>query len=100
MDQREIEDYCMSLYLSESVPSRLIILIRDQREGKDEDKTPIMLNPAHILVGMSGDNKAMAEAFAKWVKRLDGGQKVVSKFEKDGVPLYTPAPLEKVSSKL
>ena len=89
----------MSFYLSESTPW-VITLIRVQLEGKDEDQPPIMLNPAHILVGKHCHNKAMADAFAKWVKRLDGGQKVVRGFKQNGRVLYTPAPLEKVSSML
>ena len=89
----------MSFYLSESTPW-IIILIRVQLEGKDEDKTPIMLNPAHALVGKHCENKAMADAFAKWVKRLDGGQKVVSEFEQNGKVLYMPAPLGNVSCML
>ena len=77
------------------------MLIRVQLEGKDGDSTPIMLNPAHALVGKHCENKAMADAFAEWVKRPDGGQKVVSEFTQNGMLLYTPAPpLEKVSSML
>ena len=89
----------MSFYLSESTPW-IIMLIRVQREGKDEDQPPIMLNPAHVLVGQQCDNKGMADAFAKWIKRPEGGQKVVSEFKQNGVVLYTPAPLENVSSML
>ena len=89
----------MSFSLSERTPWT-IMLIRVQLEGKDEDETPIMLNPAHVLVGKHCENKAMADAFAKWVKRLDGGQRVVSEFEQNGKVLYTPAPLENVYCKL
>ena len=61
-------------------------------EGKDDDKTDILLNPAHVLVGAYGENKAMADAFAAWMGRPDGGQKVVSEFAQHGVVLYTKAP--------
>lgn len=63
-------------------------------EGKDDDKTDILLNPARALVGAYGENKAMADAFAEWVSRPEGGQKVVGDFAVDGVVLYTQAPLE------
>ena len=59
-----------------------------------------MLNPAHALVGKHCHNKAMADAFTKWLKRPDGGQKVISGFEQNGTVLYTPAPLEKGPSML
>ena len=61
-------------------------------EGKDDDKTDVMLNPAHVLVGKYGVNKDMADAFAEWIARPDGGQRVVSEFEQNGVVLYTKAP--------
>ncbi len=61
-------------------------------EGKDDDKTEILLNPARALVGAYGENKAMADAFAKWIARPDGGQKVVGEFAVNGVLLYTKAP--------
>lgn len=61
-------------------------------EGKDEDKTEILLNPARALVGAYGENKAMADSFAEWIARSDGGQKVVGEFAVNGVVLYTKAP--------
>ena len=61
-------------------------------EGKDDDKTDVLLNPARVLVGAYGVNKAMAEAFAEWIGRPDGGQKVVGGFKQNGVVLYTKAP--------
>ena len=61
-------------------------------EGKDDDKTDTMLNPAHALVGAYGDNKAMADAFADWIGKPDGGQKVVSEFKQHDVVLYTRVP--------
>lgn len=61
-------------------------------EGKDDDKTEILLNPARALVGAYGENKAMVDAFAEWIARQDGGQKVVGEFAVNGVVLYTRAP--------
>ena len=61
-------------------------------EGKDDEKTDVLLNPARALVGTYGENKAMADAFAEWIARSNGGQKVVSEFEQNGVVLYTKAP--------
>lgn len=61
-------------------------------EGKDNDKTDILLNPARVLVGAYGENKAMADAFAEWIARPDGGQEVVGEFAVNGVVLYTKAP--------
>lgn len=58
-------------------------------EGKDDDETEILLNPAHALVGAYGENKAMADTFAEWMARPDGGQKVVGEFAVNGVVLYT-----------
>ena len=63
-----------------------------QMEGKDDDKTDILLNPARALVGAYGENKAMADAFADWIARSEGGQKVVGTFAANGVVLYTKAP--------
>ena len=63
-------------------------------EGKDDDKTEILLNPARALVGAYGGNKAMADAFAEWIARADGGQKVVGEFAVNGVVLYTRVPQE------
>ena len=42
-------------------------------EGKADDKTDVLLNPARALVGAYGESKAMADAFAKWIARLNGG---------------------------
>lgn len=61
-------------------------------EGKDDDKTDVLLNPARALVGAYGKNEAMADAFAEWMAKPDGGQKVVGRFTVNGVVLYTKAP--------
>ena len=61
-------------------------------EGRDSDETDVLLNPARVLVGAYGENKAMADAFAEWIVRPDGGQKVVGGFAVNGVVLYTKAP--------
>lgn len=66
-------------------------------EGKDDDKTDILLNPARVLVGTHGVNKNMADSFAEWVAKPDGGQKVVRGFVVNGEVLYTEAPLDFVS---
>ena len=65
-----------------------------QMEGKDDDKTDILLNPARALVGAYGENKSMADAFAAWIAKPDGGQKIVKEFAVNGVVLYTEAPRE------
>lgn len=67
----------------------------NQMEGKDDDKTGILLEPARALAGVQVVNKAykdMADAFAEWVVRQEGGQKVVSEFAPNGVVLYAKAP--------
>ena len=51
-----------------------------------------MLNPANVLVGTRGKNREMANAFADWIARDDGGQKVVEEFAVNGVVLYTKVP--------
>ena len=89
----------MSFYLSEST-AWINMLIRVQLEGKDHDLNHSMLNPAHALVAKHCDNKAMAQAFAAWIKLPHGGQKIVSNFEKKGIKLYTPAPVTKEESML
>ena len=61
-------------------------------EGKDDDRTDVLLNPARALVGKCAVNQAMAEAFAAWVVRPEGGQRVVAGFAVNGVVLYTKAP--------
>lgn len=68
-------------------------------EGKDSDKTDILLNPARALVGAYSENKAMADTFAEWIATPDGGQKVVGEFAVNDVVLYTKAPRE-ISSEL
>lgn len=64
----------------------------EQMEGKDDDESDTLLNPARALVGKYGVNKAMADKFAEWMARPAGGQMVVSKFRQNGVLLYTKAP--------
>ena len=66
-------------------------------EGKDDDETDILLNPAQALVGAYGENKPKADAFAEWIARPNGGQKVVSEFRQNGVVLYTKAAQGSVS---
>ena len=61
-------------------------------EGKDDDKTDVLLNPARVLEGAYGENNAIADAFAEWIARPDGGQKVVGEFAANGVVLYTSGP--------
>ena len=92
MDQRGNANFCKSIYSSQSILPCTNMLISVQLEGKDDDKTDIMLNPARALVGAYGDNKAMADAFADWIGRPEGGQRVVSEFKQNGVVLYTRAP--------
>ncbi|KAL8946724.1 MAG: hypothetical protein Q9222_006916 [Ikaeria aurantiellina] len=62
-------------------------------EGHDSDPNPILLNPAHVLVGTYGANKGTANAFADWMIRDEGGQKVIASFAIGGEVLYTKAPL-------
>ena len=51
------------------------------------------MNPAHLLVGTEAENKEMANNFADWMIKEDGGQKVVKGFQKNGIDLYTTAPV-------
>lgn len=64
-------------------------------EGKDDDEDPVLLNPARLLVGSYGQNKDIANAFADWIEKPDGGQKVIKGFAKNGKILYTVAPPKK-----
>ncbi|KAK4694773.1 hypothetical protein P7C71_g2859, partial [Lecanoromycetidae sp. Uapishka_2] len=60
-------------------------------QGKDDEDDPL-LNPAHLLVGSEAENKVMANKFADWMIKEDGGQKVIKGFQKNKVDLYTMAP--------
>ena len=51
-----------------------------------------MLNPAHLLVGAGAKNGETANAFADWMVREDGGQRVIGAFEKHGMVLYERIP--------
>ncbi|KAL8687738.1 MAG: hypothetical protein Q9218_006179 [Villophora microphyllina] len=62
--------------------------------AKDEDTDHILLNPAHALVGTWSRYHDNANAFADWMVREDGGQKVASEFRVNGAVLYTKAPEE------
>ena len=57
-----------------------------------DSKDDVLLNPAQVLVCRYGENREMAEAFADWMVKEDGGQKVARGFEVNGMVLYTPAP--------
>ena len=50
------------------------------------------MNPAHLLVGTNAMNKSMANSFADWMVKADGGQKVIKNFKRNGYDLYTGAP--------
>ena len=63
-----------------------------QAQGKDDEEDPL-LNPAHLLVGTEAANKEMANKFADWMIKEDGGQKVIKEFQKNGIDLYTTAPV-------
>ncbi|KAL8718067.1 MAG: hypothetical protein Q9225_004761 [Loekoesia sp. 1 TL-2023] len=63
-------------------------------EAKDDDTDHILLNPAHALVGTWGKYKDTANAFADWMVKDDGGQRVASEFTVHGAVLYTKAPKE------
>lgn len=62
-----------------------------QAQGGNEETDPL-LNPAHLLVAASAKNRARAVAFADWMIREDGGQKVIETFTKNGRVLYVAAP--------
>ncbi|KAL8681653.1 MAG: hypothetical protein Q9224_005492 [Gallowayella concinna] len=62
-------------------------------ESHDEDEDQTLLNPAHALVGAWGKYRDTAIAFADWMIKDEGGQKVVAEFKnKNGDLLYTKAP--------
>ncbi|KAL3426545.1 extracellular solute-binding protein family 1 [Phlyctema vagabunda] len=69
--------------------------IRERMEvfklGTDDEDDPL-LNPAHLLVGTRGENREMANKFADWIVRCDGGQKIIEEFEINGMRLYSTAP--------
>lgn len=63
-----------------------------QKEGGDAADDP-MLNPAHVLVGVDVENKAVANRFVDWLVDERGGQAVVRTFaSRNGQVLYSPAP--------
>lgn len=43
-------------------------------------------------MGTRGRNREMANKFADWMVRRDGGQKVIEEFEINGARLYAAAP--------
>ena len=61
-------------------------------EQLDSDADQTMLNPAHALVGTWGRYKDMANAYANWTIREDGGQRIAREFTVHGAVLYTAAP--------
>ena len=71
-----------------------------QLEGKDSDMDDVMLNPAHVLVGAHGDSKEMAHAFADWIEKDYGGQKIVKEYKLNDEVLYTTAPRKKSTNAL
>ncbi|KAL8776626.1 MAG: hypothetical protein Q9213_008199 [Squamulea squamosa] len=68
-------------------------------EQHDSDTDQTLLNPAHALVGTWGKYRDMANAFADWMIRDDGGQKIASEFTVNGAVLYTRAPKEERKTK-
>lgn len=57
----------------------------------------MLLDPARVVVGAYGENKALTVAFAERIARPDGGQEVVGEVAVEGVVLYTRALWESVS---
>ncbi|THU80690.1 hypothetical protein K435DRAFT_695197 [Dendrothele bispora CBS 962.96] len=61
--------------------------------GSDDDDGAILLNPCSALLGQPEKalSKEVAKKFMEWLVDLEGGQKVVVNFKKNGEVLYTPA---------
>ena len=62
-----------------------------QAQGTDAETDPL-LNPAHLLVATGARNRDTAVAFADWMAKDEGGQRVIEGFEKNGLVLYKAAP--------
>jgi ABC-type tungstate transport system permease subunit len=61
-----------------------------------DDLKDLLLNPAHVLVGANGLNKAVANEFVDWLTSEDG-QRVIEEFQNNGVKLYSRAPVLKTA---
>ncbi|KAM0802258.1 putative extracellular tungstate binding protein [Usnea florida] len=84
-----LTDYGTWCAIEQDVRDKLAIFA----QGNDDEEDPL-LNPAHLLVGTEAENKVMANKFADWMIKGEGGQKVVREFQKNGIDLYTTAPMK------
>jgi ABC-type tungstate transport system permease subunit len=64
--------------------------------GQDSNPSDLLLNPASVLLGarVCEGNRGVAEGFLDWMKREEGGQRVVEGFKQRGSEevLYSRAP--------
>lgn len=95
----QFPSFLLSSSPTPSPPSSTLLTKSTQLEGHDSDPDPILLNPAHALVGKWGRYRDTARAFADWMVRADGGQKVVGGFVVGGMVLYTRAPCREMGER-
>ncbi|TCD69502.1 hypothetical protein EIP91_007432 [Steccherinum ochraceum] len=55
------------------------------------DENPELYNPCNALLSVEPLDADLSKTFMDWLVDVDGGQKVVREFEKNGEVLYTPA---------
>lgn len=66
-----------------------MILFKEAFDATEDDP---LLNPAHVLVGKNATYKDMANKFADFMVRAEGGQRVVNEFAVNGILLYSGSP--------
>lgn len=60
------------------------------KAATDKEDDPL-LNPAHLLIGLKGQDRLLARQFADWAMSCRG-QTIITTFEKNGQLLYSGAP--------
>lgn len=86
LDEYTLTDRGTFLSLPTDLASKTVIY-----KAATDDADDLLLNPAHLLVGVKAPNPDKAKDFATWLvsKR---GQDVIVGFKKNGEQLYSPAP--------
>lgn len=91
LSEYTLTDYGTWISASKSTKASLKVY----KIGSDEADDPL-LNPGHMLRGsrIPAVNAEISRAFMAWVASPKGGQKIIEKFSKHGIILYTKAPVE------
>ena len=63
----------------------------DGTEQEGKKGTRALLNPCSALLGVKPLDEGLSAVFMDWLMDLNGGQRVVAEFKKNGQILYTPA---------